>query len=83
MDAALGLADIEDKLEMDTGGYRNLTEYFDLFRNSLLVGKDSHTWFRDKVVTSYDDHDQVRKGDAKARFAPTSSASTSPWGRWP
>jgi glycosidase len=68
MDAALGLADIQDKLEWMVKGYRNPTEYFDLFRNSLLVGKNSHSWFRDKVVTSYDDHDQVRKGDGKARF---------------
>ena len=68
MDAALGLADIQDKLEWMVRGLPQPTEYFDLFRNSLLVGKDSHTWFRDKVVTSYDDHDQVRKGDAKARF---------------
>lgn len=68
MDAALGLADIQDKLEWMVKGYRNPNEYFDLFRNSLLVGKDSHTWFRDKVITSYDDHDQVRKGDGKARF---------------
>jgi glycosidase len=42
--------------------------YFDLFRNSALVGKDSHTWLRNTVVTSYDDHDQVRKGEYKARF---------------
>jgi glycosidase len=68
MDAALGLADVQDKLEWMVKGYRNPSEYFDLFRNSLLVGKDSHTWFRDKVVTTYDDHDQVRKGDGKARF---------------
>ncbi|HWM05209.1 MAG TPA: hypothetical protein VNP92_22950, partial [Actinophytocola sp.] len=42
--------------------------YFGLFRNSALIGKDSHTWLRDTVVTSYDDHDQVRKGDEKSRF---------------
>jgi hypothetical protein len=49
-------------------GWRNPTDYFDLFRNSLLVGKESHTWFRNKVVTLFDDHDQVRKGSQKARF---------------
>ena len=39
-----------------------------LFRNSELIGKDSHTWLRDTVVTTYDDHDQVRKGAAKSRL---------------
>ena len=39
-----------------------------MFRNSLLVQKDSHIWFRNKVVTLFDDHDQVRKGGQKARF---------------
>ncbi|RBP43836.1 glycosidase [Roseimicrobium gellanilyticum] len=68
MDAALGIDDIPDKLEYLVKGYRNPAEYFNLFRNSLLVQKDSHIWFRDKVVTMFDDHDQVRKGKNKARF---------------
>jgi glycosidase len=69
LDAALGIDDIPDKLEYLVKGYRNPTDYFDLFRNSLLVNKDSHVWFRNKVVTMFDDHDQVRKGENKARFA--------------
>jgi glycosidase len=68
LDAALGIDDIPDKLEYMVKGWRNPADYFDLFRNSLLVRKDSHVWFRDKVVTLYDDHDQVRKGNDKARF---------------
>jgi glycosidase len=68
LDAALGVDDIPDKLEFLVKGWRNPVEYFDLFRNSLLVGKESHTWFRNKVVTLFDDHDQVRKGNSKARF---------------
>lgn len=68
LNAALGIADIPDKLEYLVKGYRNPTAYFDLFRNSLLVQKESHVWFKNKVVTVLDDHDQVRKGDAKARF---------------
>jgi glycosidase len=68
LDAALGIDDIPDKLEWMVKGWRDPSEYFDLFRNSLLVRKDSHVWFRDKVVTLYDDHDQVRKGSGKARF---------------
>lgn len=68
MNAALGIDDIPDKLEYLVKGYRNPKEYFDLFRNSLLVQKESHIWFKNKVVTLYDDHDQVRKGQNKARF---------------
>ena len=68
LSAALGINDIPDKLEYLVKGYRNPSDYFGLFRNSELVHKDSHIWFRDKVVTSFDDHDQVRKGSRKARF---------------
>ena len=68
LDAALGIDDIPDRLEYLVKGYRNPDDYFDLFRNSLLVQKDSHIWFRNKVVTLFDDHDQVRKGSNKARF---------------
>jgi hypothetical protein len=50
---------------------QSTSDYFDLFRNSILVGKESHTWFRDKVVTVLDDHDQIRNSSRKARFAAT------------
>ena len=68
IDAALGIDDVQDKLEYLIKGQRNPIDYFDLFRNSLLVQKHSHVWFRDKVVTMIDDHDQVRKGNNKARL---------------
>ncbi len=68
MNAALGINDIPDKLEYLVKGYRNPEDYFNLFRNSILVQKNSHVWFRDHVVTTFDDHDQVRKGNNKARF---------------
>lgn len=68
LDAALGIDDIPDKLEGLAKGFRDPKEYFDLFRNSLLVQKESHVWFRNKVVTLYDDHDQVRKGQVKGRY---------------
>jgi glycosidase len=68
LNAALGINDISDKLEYMVKGYRNPCEYFDLFRNSLLVKKDSHVWFKNRIVTTFDDHDQVRKGNNKARF---------------
>ncbi|MFI5841937.1 alpha-amylase family glycosyl hydrolase [Catenuloplanes sp. NPDC051500] len=71
MDAALGIADVQDRLEWTVKGKQNPAEYFALFRDSLQDGKDSHTWYRNRVVTGYDDHDQVRKGSRKARFAAT------------
>ncbi|MDR4489050.1 MAG: alpha-amylase family glycosyl hydrolase [Nitrospirales bacterium] len=68
LDAALGIDDIPDKMEYLVKGYRNPEDYFQLFRNSILVQKESHVWFRNRVVTLFDDHDQVRKGPNKARF---------------
>ena len=68
LDAALGIDEIPDKLEFLAKGFRNPTDYFDLFRNSELIGQGSHTWFRNKVVTFFNDHDQVSKGQEKARF---------------
>jgi len=68
VDAVLGIDDVQDKLEYLTKGFRNPADYFDLFRNSLQVRADSHVWFRDKVVTMTDDHDQIRKGGNKGRF---------------
>jgi glycosidase len=68
LDAALGIDDIPDKLEFLAKGFRDPADYFNLFRNSELVGQGSHTWFRNKVVTVFNDHDQVSKGQQKARF---------------
>ncbi|GAB7051744.1 alpha-amylase family glycosyl hydrolase [Catenuloplanes indicus] len=71
MDAALGIADVQDHLEWLVKGRQNPVDYFGLFRDALQDGKDSHTWYRNRVVTGFDDHDQVRKGARKARFAAT------------
>jgi glycosidase len=68
LDAALAIADERIKMTGLTKGEIDPAEYFDLFRNSLLVGKSSHLWFRDKAVTSVDDHDHVDQGSAKHRF---------------
>jgi glycosidase len=69
LDAALGISDERVKLTNLVKGQADAAEYFDLFRNSVLVRKDSHVWFRDKVVTSVDDHDHVDQGpDHKNRF---------------
>lgn len=68
LDAALGIDDIPGRLESLAKGERDPNDYFSLFRNSELVGQGSHTWFRNKVVTLFNDHDQVSKGENKARF---------------
>lgn len=68
LDAALGIADVQLKLEGMMKGETDPEEYFNLFRNSLLMGKESHIWFKNKVVTMINDHDQVCKGEHKARF---------------
>ena len=68
LDAALGISDERAKMDGLVKGEVNPADYFDLFRNSLQVQKDSHIWFRDKIVTSVDDHDHVDQGDQKHRF---------------
>lgn len=69
LDSALGLDDVQEKLDDLVTGRRAPREYFDLFRNAYLIGRGSDTWFGEKVVTAIDDHDQVRQGWYKARFA--------------
>jgi glycosidase len=68
LDAALGISDERTDMDGLVKGEISPAVYFDLFRNSLQVQKDSHIWFRDKVVTSVDDHDHVDQGDFKHRF---------------
>lgn len=68
LDAALGIDDIQEKMEKLAKGQMEPLWYFNLFRNSEAIGKESHTWLRDKVVTMFDDHDSVCDGEAKARF---------------
>lgn len=68
LDAALGIDDIPDKLDYLAKGWREPADYFSLFRNSALERKSSHVWFGKHVVTLFDDHDQVRKGNNKGRF---------------
>jgi glycosidase len=68
LDAALGIADVRDSMSAVARGDAAPGAYFDLFRNSRELGKDTHAWFRDKVVTMVDDHDKVGQ-DTKARFS--------------
>lgn len=70
LDAALGIDDVPGRLERMVTGEADPMEYFSIFRNWLLDDPDGgrHRWYRDKVVTVVDDHDQVRKGLEKRRF---------------
>jgi len=71
LDAALGLAEVQSRLVGAATGAEDPAGYFALFRNSELIGKDSHTWLRDTVVTNVDDHDLIRQGAVKARLCTT------------
>ncbi|HKB35241.1 MAG TPA: alpha-amylase family glycosyl hydrolase, partial [Gemmataceae bacterium] len=62
LDAALGIEDVPGKLESMVCGLGNPADYFSLFRNWVLDDPSLHRWYRSKVVTLVDDHDQIRKG---------------------
>lgn len=76
LDAALGIDDVQPKMEQAAKGHAKPQEYFNLFRNSILVGKESHTWFKNKIVTMVDDHDKVVEGDHKTRFCANEAGNT-------
>jgi glycosidase len=76
LDAALGVQDVDGKMELLAKGLANPSTgdisnpgYFDLFRNSLQVHQGTHTWFGDHLVTQLDDHDKIGSFRAKRRFA--------------
>ena len=68
LDAALGIEDVPGKLERMVCGLGNPEDYFSLFQNWTLDDTAQHRWYRSKIVTLVDDHDQVRKGGSKMRF---------------
>jgi len=68
LDAALGIDDVPGKLERMVCGLGNPEDYFSIFQNWILDDTGQHRWYRNKVVTLVDDHDQVRKGGSKMRF---------------
>ena len=69
LDAALGIDEIPTLLRDVVTGRGNPADYFRLFRNGKDEGpEDDLTWWCSKVVTFFDDHDQVGR-PVKARFA--------------
>ena len=76
LDADLGLADVQAQIEHIVKGRSDPANYFDLFRNSALLGKGSHTWLRNTVVVTIDDHDKVRDNGFKRRFCSDDDGAT-------
>jgi glycosidase len=68
LDAALGIEDIPGRLQSMVKGFAEPDEYFSLFRNSELDDHGDFAWFGQHVVTMFDDHDQIHKGNQKRRF---------------
>ncbi|HXY49267.1 MAG TPA: alpha-amylase family glycosyl hydrolase [Terriglobales bacterium] len=68
LDAALGIEDVPGALERMVCGAGNPHDYFSIFQNWILDDTAQHRWYRNKVVTLVDDHDQIRKGGSKMRF---------------
>jgi len=70
IDAALGIGGVQYELWNMPKGNTAPAEYFNMFANAENLGKASHTWFRDKVVTMIDDHDQIWfPNNRKERFS--------------
>jgi len=68
INAALGINKVPDKLENVAKGYLDPDEFFFIFKNSELLGEDETKWYKDNVVTMFDDHDMIIQGGQKARF---------------
>lgn len=77
LDAALGINDIPESFENGVKGYTDFKSYFDLFENSRESAEKHGLWFRDQVVTMFDDHDMVSQGEEhKARFCADKHTAT-------
>lgn len=68
LDAALGINEIPEKLENVAKGYFDPVVFFDIFKNSKLRGEEENRWYRDNVITMFDDHDMVTYREHKNRF---------------
>ncbi|KAF2726618.1 alpha-amylase [Polyplosphaeria fusca] len=68
LDAALGIGNVQERLWRLPKGDIAPSEYFDLFRNATFLKRGLNAWMRNKIITMIDDHDQVWRGNDKARF---------------
>lgn len=76
LDAALGINNIPNTLEEVAKGKQEPKNYFDIFSNTDILGIDENLWYKDNVVTMFDDHDMVSLGeDLKYRFTANKDTS--------
>ncbi|KAF2398855.1 alpha-amylase [Trichodelitschia bisporula] len=68
LDAALGIGHMQEALWKVPKGLEDPSKYFSLFRNAPYKEKGSGPWFRNKIVTMIDDHDQIWRLTSKGRF---------------
>ncbi|MBC8143636.1 MAG: alpha-amylase, partial [Armatimonadetes bacterium] len=70
LDAALGIDEIPETMRGVVRGEKSPCEYFQMFMNSKREQQrtDDPNWWRNRVVTFFDDHDQVGRS-TKGRFA--------------
>ncbi|MBM7556555.1 alpha-amylase family glycosyl hydrolase [Halanaerobacter jeridensis] len=68
LDAALGINKVPERLEQSAKGYTSPTKFFNVFKNINLPIEDHYKWYRDNVVTMFDDHDMATQPDLKERF---------------
>ncbi len=69
LNAAIGLNRIPEALEQAAKGYGDPGNYFGIFKNSPYADEDENRWYRNNVITMFDDHDMVsQSGPEKSRF---------------
>jgi glycosidase len=68
IDAALGINKVPQTLGNAAKGYLDSEEFFNLFKNSESWGEEEHRWYKDNVVTMFDDHDMIAQARRKSRY---------------
>ncbi len=68
LNAALGINQIPQNLENTAKGYNSAENYFSIFKNTRLSVENEHKWYRNNVITMFDDHDMVYQQEHKERF---------------
>jgi len=77
LDAALGINNIPEAMEKVAKGYEEPEAYFNIFSNSKILGDKENLWYKDKIVTMFDDHDMVSQdGLIKERFSAERSSES-------
>lgn len=76
LNAALGINKIPQNLENVTKGYASAEDYFSIFKNTKISSENEHKWFRNNVITMFDDHDMVYQQSHKERFSADKKTSS-------